>query len=294
MSERLNVCNVYIIGASCVVLAFVGLFPPAVFAQSGAGKQAGATKAASTKEAGVAKQSGAAKGVGSHAQSGKSDDAPSNVSNTAIFAQIADDSLSGTICSGNLQLIKSACSEAHSDPDGKDWSDDSESGVEKSFKYVDRQTTKILNLAATADTSAEDRARVLYRFGLVLRALEEFYLKSNYVELKMEASPANFDPYNIEPLNWTKVGKDTRAIAIAGFKFGEFDKSSAKLPEGAKKLGDATFHSMAKELCVKEAQREWNTIERLIKVRYPQRASEITVAVKNATCPASFTPEVDE
>lgn len=294
MSERLNVCVMYIASASFVVLAFAGLFPPAVFAQSGAGKPAGVTKAASAKQAGVARHSGTAREVGSDAQSSKSDDASSNFSNAAIFAQIADDGLSGTICGGNLQIIKNACSEVHSDPDGKDWSDDTESGVEKSFKYVDRQTTKILNFAATADTNAEDRARVLYRFGLVLRALEEFYLKSNYVELKMEASPANFDPYNIEPLNWTKVGKDARSVAIAGFKFGESDKSSAKLPEGAKKFGDATYHSMAKELCVKEAQREWNTIERLIKVRYPQRASEIMVALKNATCRASFKPEVDE
>jgi hypothetical protein len=312
MSDRLNVFAVYIAGALSAVLSlslFAGLSlwallfmddSPALAQsgtakQSGAGKVGAAGKPAGAGKSGGAKTSHAASSSGSTVQASvQAPDAAGASASTALFAQIADDGLSGTICGGNLQIVKNACAEAHSDPDGKDWSDDVDSGVEKSFKYIDRQTSKILNFAASADTNAEDRARVLYRFGLVLRALEEFYLKSNYVELKMEASPANFDPYNIEPVNWTKVGKDARSIAIAGFKFGQFDKSSVEFPEGGKKLSDATYHSMAKELCVKEAQREWNTVERLIKVRYPQRASEITVALKNATCPANFKPEADE
>ena len=211
----------------------------------------------------------------------------------SLFAQIADEGLSGTVCSGNLQIIKSACSEAHSDPDGKDWSDDTDAGVGKIFKYIDRQTSKILNLAGSADTNADDRARALYRFGLVMRALEEFYLKSNYLELKI-AADGNLDPYSIEPINWTKVAKGSRSIAQTGFKFGEFDKSSAKSPLGAKKLGTATYFSMAKELSVREAQREWNTIERLIRVRYPQKAAEIAIALKNASCPEGFKPDIED
>jgi hypothetical protein len=67
-----------------------------------------------------------------------------------------------------------------------------------------------------------------------------------------------------------------------------------KLPEGAKKLDNATYFSIAKELSVKEAQREWNTIERLIRVKYPAKAAEIIVALKNASCPANFKPGVAE
>ena len=192
-------------------------------------------------------------------------------------------------------MIKAACTEAHSDPDGKDWSDDSEGGVSKIFKFIDRETSKILNLAASADTSPEDRARALHHFGLILRALQEFYLKSNYLELKIESSKDKaFDPYNIEPINWTRVGKDPRSIEIAGFKFGDFDKASVKSPEGAKKVDTATYFSMSKELSVKEMLREWNTIERLIKVRYPQKATEIGVALKNASCPANVKSDADD
>jgi len=212
-----------------------------------------------------------------------------------IFGQIVEEGLSGTVCSANLTVIKSACNQEHSDQDGKDWSDDTELGVGKIFKFIDRQTAKMLNLAGSADTNPVDRAKFLFHFGLVMRALSEFYLRSNYVELKIESQGGKpFDCYNIEPINWTRVGKDPRAIAIAGFKFGEFDKSSPKLPEGAKKLEHATYFSVSKELTVKEAQREWNTVERLIRVRYPQKAAEIVIALKNAGCAGDFKPDVED
>ena len=216
-------------------------------------------------------------------------------SERGIFGQIVEEGLSGTVCSANLAVIKSACNEEHSDQDGRDWSDDTELGVGKIFRFVDRQTAKMLNLAGSADINPVDRAKFLFHFGLVMRALTEFYLRSNYLELKIESQTAQpFDPYKIEPINWTRVGKDQRAIAIAGFKFGEFDKSSPKLPEGAKKLKQATYFSMSKELTVKEAQREWNTVERLIRVRYPQKAPEIVIALKNAGCAGDFKPDSED
>jgi hypothetical protein len=211
-----------------------------------------------------------------------------------LFAQIADDGLLGTVGGGNLAIIKAACQQIHSDPDGKDWSDDADGGVAKIFHFMDRETSKMLNLAATADTNSEDRAKLLHRFGMVLRALEEFYLRSNYLELKVESSGNQVDPYNIEPINWTKIGHDARSIAITGFKFGDFDKTSPRLPEGAKTIDKSTYYSMARELAVKESLREWNTIERLIKVKYPQRATEIMTALKTATCPANVKFESDD
>jgi hypothetical protein len=228
-----------------------------------------------------------ASSLGTVSESARSEPASGAKTAPASFAQIADDGLSGTISGGNLAIIKSACQQVHSDPDGKDWSDDADGGVAKIFRFTDRETAKVLNLAATADTSSEDRAKLLHRFGLVLRALEEFYLKSNYLELKVESSDKQIDPYNIEPINWTKIGHDSRSIAMTGFKFGDYDKTSAKLPEGAKTIDKVTYYSMAKELAVKESLREWNTIERLIRVKYPQRATEIMTALKTASCPAN-------
>lgn len=220
-----------------------------------------------------------------------------SVAEPGIYSSIADEGLSATVCGGNMSIIKAACDKAHSDPDGKDYSDDTDGGVGKIFKLIDRQTTKILNLAPSVDTNPEDRARALYLLGLILRALDEFYLKSNYVELKIEAANGSskaFDPYNVEPINWTKVGKDARSIEIAGFKFGDFDKSTAKTVEGAKKFDTATYFSIARELSVKESMREWNTLERLIRVKYPAKAAEIMVALKTASCPAGFKPESEE
>jgi hypothetical protein len=219
---------------------------------------------------------------------------PVSKATTALFAQIAEDGLSGTVNGGNLSIIKAACQQAHSDPDGKDWSDDSDAGVAKIFRFTDRETAKMLNLAASVDTNSEDRAKFLHQFGLVLRGLQEFYLKSNYLELKLEASNNQIDPYNVELINWTKVGHDARSIAIAGYKFGDYDKSSPKLPEGAKSFDKATYYSIAKELAVKESLREWNTIERLIRVKYPQRATDIVTALKTASCPADIKFDVDD
>jgi hypothetical protein len=207
------------------------------------------------------------------------------------------DGLTGTICNGNLEIVKMACSVAHSDGEGKDWSDDaSEAGVSRLFMYVDRQTKKILNLAGSADTSPDERAKALYHLGLVVRGMEEFYLKSNYLEQKIQESdtPKSLDPYNIEPINWTRIGKDQKSILNSGLRFGDFDKSSPKTTEGAKKIEAATYFSMAKELAFKETQRQWNTIERLIRVRYPQKATEIVIALKNASCDKNFKPDSED
>ena len=270
--------------SSCLLIAgmYISGCSTALATPAGGTRAAGASKSlAGEKPAGTAKAATAASGA-----------LKKTTSN--IYGQIADDGLSGTIGSGNLAIIKAACDEEHSDPDGKNWSDDADGGVGRFFKFMDRETSKTLNLAASADTNSEDRAKALHHFGLILRGLEEFYLMSNYLELKAESSDRQLDPYNIDPINWTKIGKDPRSIAMTGFKFGEFDKSTAQTPEGAKMINKASYFSMARELAVKETSREWNTVERLIRVRYPQRAAEIMVALKNATCPSGIKFDSDE
>jgi hypothetical protein len=128
----------------------------------------------------------------------------------------------------------------------------------------------------------------LRHFGLLTRALAEFYFKSNFVEIKIEDTASqSFDPYNMAIINWTKIGKDAGAIALTGFAFGDhnkFDKSSVALPEGGKKMGGASYFSIAKELSLKESQRQWNSFERLIHARYPKQADEIIFALKKTSC----------
>ncbi len=98
---------------------------------------------------------------------------------SVLFAQIADDGLSGTVNGGNLTIIKSACQQAHSDPDGKDWADDVDGGVAKIFRFLDRETAKMLNLAACRHQLRRSRkafASVWFCFTCAGRVLSEVQL----------------------------------------------------------------------------------------------------------------------
>jgi|SRR3984885_8445507 hypothetical protein len=211
------------------------------------------------------------------------------------YRAIMEDALSGTVCSANLKVIVEACERSDSVLDKKALDNGKGAAAASITRQVlsltDRETKKIIDFAGAADTDPEDRARALYHFGRLMRTLQDFYFCSNYLELQIEdTNPANLDPYKIEPINWSRISRDPHEIATLGFEYGGIDKTSASEPEGAKTSGRATYFSMAKELALKETQRQWNTIERLIRIRYPQKATEISLAMKKSSCPADFKP----
>jgi hypothetical protein len=225
---------------------------------------------------------------------GKPDSAASQPREKLYRAVIAE-ALTGTVCSANLNVIAEACEKSDSVLDKKALAngkgETAPAVTRQVLSSTDRETKKIIDFAGAADTDPGDRARALYHFGQLMHTLQDFYFLSNYLELKIEDSnPGNLDPYNIEPINWSRTSREPHDIAVLGFEYGGIDKTSASEIEGAKKFGNATYFSMARELALKETQRQWNTIERLIHIKYPERSAEITKAMKNASCPADFKP----
>jgi hypothetical protein len=211
------------------------------------------------------------------------------------YRGILEEALGGTICSANLKVIEEACEKSDSVLDKKSLANGKGEAApamtRQLLSFTDRETKKIIDFAGAADTDPEDRARSLYHFGQLMRTLQDFYFYSNYLELKIEDShPAEIDPYNIELLNWSRTSREPGEIAAMGFEYGGMDKTSVSEIEGAKTCGKATYFSIARELALKETQRQWNTIDRLIHVKYPQRANEISAAMKNASCPPEFKP----
>ena len=207
-----------------------------------------------------------------------------------IYRSIVNDSLTGTICDTNLKIVADACAENDSVLDYKSLkeakAEDANAVTAKIFSYQERETRKIINFAADSDTNAESRANALQHFGLLLRPMQDFYFRSNYLELKVEQPnplkpPA---PYEIEPLRMSQVGRDAQTIARYGFEYGDIDKTHATDAQGQKLYQKAAYHAMCKELAIKETQRQWNTVEQLIKVKFPQKSAQIITALKQSKC----------
>jgi hypothetical protein len=208
----------------------------------------------------------------------------------SIYRSVVDDSLGGTICDTNRKIIADACAQNDAVLDYKNLpaATDGEANLvtAKIFSYVERETRKIINFAGNADTSAEDRANALHHLGLLLRPMQDFYFRSNYLELKVEQGdplrrPA---PYDIEVLRLSQVGRDAQSISRNGFEYGDIDKTQPNATQSKKIYEKATYHTIVKELAVKETQRQWNTIEQLIKVKFPQKSSQIITALKQSKC----------
>jgi len=211
-----------------------------------------------------------------------------------IYSSVIDDSLSGTICDTNRKIIADACAQNDSVLDYKTLTaakgDEANPITAKIFSYAERETRKIINFAGNADTSPEDRANALHHLGLLLRPMQDFYFRSNYLELKVEQGdplrrPA---PYDIEPLRLSQVGRDAQSISRYGFEYGDIDKTQPNTPQSKKLYEKATYHAIVKELVVKETQRQWNTIEQLIKVKFPQKSAQIISALKQNKCSNSL------
>ncbi len=219
-----------------------------------------------------------------------------------IHREIIEEALSGTISSANLKIVVDGCAKDIAISDKKAILDATGETAapftNRLFSGADREIKRVINFAGQADTNADDRARALYHLGQVLRPLQDFYLFSNYLELKL-ADKNVLDPYGIELINWSKTARDSRSAPSSGskfeslssFEYGDRDKSSPAQAEGAKTFGKATYFSMAKELALKETQRQWNVIERLLNVKYAERAPKIINALKNGSCPENFDPE---
>lgn len=209
-----------------------------------------------------------------------------------IHESITKEALNGTICDANLQLVVkgSGASDLPGAEGAKDPRRHFKTGeLSKCLALVDREKRKLINYAQNADTDEKSRARVLFLFGEVLHTLQDFYSRSNYVELKEEQFKN--DMYSMDLADWTELDSPDSKIG-SKLKFEGFDKSTPSQPESKKSVGDTTYFKVARELALRETQRQWNLIETLIRNKADKRGTDIIVAITKSACSVKVANEI--
>ncbi len=74
-----------------------------------------------------------------------------------------------------------------------------------SLGYIDREKKRALNYASESDTDPEQRGRALVHFGEMLHCVQDFYSRTNYLELMLVSESYRNDPYSIPIVDWVKV-----------------------------------------------------------------------------------------
>jgi hypothetical protein len=92
-------------------------------------------------------------------------------------------------------------------------------------------------------------------------------------------------------VDWNKVGPSFPGLTAAKFGFpGEdvLDKESGTAGGGKTVVnGKATYHTIARDLAVRETQRQWNLFETLVRNRCGERAPAVIAALRQASTPTS-------
>lgn len=198
------------------------------------------------------------------------------------------ESLGQTLSAGNLKVV-GECFDHTEDADSlfsfADHPSPTSGSPKRGLGFIDREQKKALNAAQEADTSPESRFRTLKHFGAMMRGINEFYIHSNYIEVKaaqMESKHGRrFDPYAIELADFVQL------LAAP--------EQTAMLPtaKGDGPVGGSTHGKVARELTIREAARQWEILETLIKNRYQKRAANILTGLKEASCPAKDPDSMD-
>lgn len=209
-----------------------------------------------------------------------------------IHEQVTQEALKGTICDANLKIVVKGSSAADiAGAEGvKDPRRHFKTGdIAKCLGLVDREKRKLINYAQNADTDEKSRARALFLLGQAMHTLQDFYSRSNYIELKEQKFKD--DPYNIPVADWTEL-LDTESKVGTALKFEGFDKSTPASEEGKKTIGGATYHKVARELALRETQRQWNLIETLIRNKAEKRGNDVITAITQSPCSVKVANEV--
>lgn len=159
-----------------------------------------------------------------------------------------------------------------------------------SLAYIDRQKKRALNYASESDTDPEQRGRALVHLGEMLHCVQDFYSRTNYLELMLANKSFTSDPYNIPLVDWSKVPDGYPGLINFNARAGNVNDTAAivkdtQQSEEGKKLVFAkiTYFKAARELAVRETLRQWNSFETMIHNRCGARAAAIIAALKQAS-----------
>lgn len=207
-----------------------------------------------------------------------------------LHAEITEEGLRGTIGASNLKLIIDA-NESQDKKESEGAKDSrrhfAAKTVESALSYIDREKKSALNYACEADTDQDSRANALRHFGMLLHSAQDFYSQSNYVELSLKSPNYRGDPLQIPLVDWSQVpGGYAGLVANAADSLDNaqlFGKDNPTTDEGKKVAGKTTYYNIARELAIRETQRQWTLFETLIRNRCGERAAKIIAALKQAT-----------
>ncbi len=159
-----------------------------------------------------------------------------------------------------------------------------------SLAYVDREKKRSLNYALEADTDPEQRGRALTHFGEMLHCVQDFYSRTNYIELMLQDPEYQQDPYAIPIVDWQKVPDGYPGLFSFNTKGGKLNdsakivKDSPSTEAGKKEIkSKITYFQVAKDLAVRETQRQWNLFETMVHNRCGPRAAAVLAALKQAS-----------
>lgn len=207
-----------------------------------------------------------------------------------VHAEITEEGLRGTVAQPNLKLIVDA-NEGQDRKESEAARDHrrhfAAKTVDSALAYIDREKRSALNYAAEADTDEESRSNALRHFGMLLHAAQDFYSQSNYVELQLQDPRYKRDPLLIPLVDWSRVPAGYAGlVANAADSIDNaqnFNKDNASTEQGKKLSGKTSYYNIARELAIRETQRQWTLFETLIRSRCGERSAKIIAALREAT-----------
>lgn len=211
----------------------------------------------------------------------------------SLHGQILREALSNKICAKNLEFISQSADrttpEASHDFFGK-------GNLKSGLGYIEREQKIILNYAQEADVNARVRYRTLFHVGRLMRAAQDFYSQSNYVELQSERlkeklGPA-FDPYQIDLVDWSKLNY-SEYLKRGNKTLDDGGRAKENEEEGKDRLGSATYYKVAKDLATRESVRQWDMLLALIRQKYPKRSASIITALREVKAEPVKEGEID-
>lgn len=225
----------------------------------------------------------------------------------SIHGEITKEALTGVFSPANLKLIVDA-NEGQDKPGSEGQAElrrhFGEMQFNSSLGYVDREKKRALNYAAESDTDAESRGYALRHFGEMLHVVQDFYSRTNYVELMLRLENYKSDPYQIPLVDWQKVPSGYPGLECFNVRAGASGdveknamivKDSPQTPGGARIVtGKITYFQVARELAVRETQRQWNQFEAMIRNRCGTRAAAVIAAIKEASPETKISSEQED
>lgn len=206
-----------------------------------------------------------------------------------IHAKITRDALKGVFSEPNLKVIIDANS-AQDQPGSEALQEArrhfGDPRFTSSLGYIDREKKRALNYAAEADVEPESRGQALRHIGEMLHVVQDFYSRTNYLELMLEDPVYKADPYNIPLVDWQKVPDGYAGLECAACGPGlrvSVDKDHPNTIQGQKTLGDTTYFRVVFDLASRETQRQWNLFETMLRRRCGPRAPAVIAALKQAS-----------